>query len=178
VILHPERGAVIIDYGSVFVPGIQEIPAPIERERALGTLGYSAPECVLGKRQSRKSDLFSLATLLYEMLTGELPYGERYERCRSLRDFSALAYRPSSRFNSLAPAWLDGALKKALSINPQLRYDSYSEFEYDLQHPNPRFSMVDSQPWLERNPNLAWKVACGILAAAQVLTLWLLLGRG
>ena len=172
VILHPERGAVIIDYGSTFVPGIQEIPVPFERERALGTLGYSAPEYFLNKEPSRKSDLFSLAVLLYEMLTGKLPYGERYERCHSLRAFSALEYLPASQYNNLVPVWLDGALKKALRISPQSRYESYSEFEYDLQHPNPKFAQGNALPWIERNPNLTWKIICGVLVIAEGATLY------
>lgn len=159
VILHPERGAVIIDYGSTNVAGIHEIATAFERERPLGTLGYSAPEYFLNRKPSRKSDLFSLGVIVYEALTGKLPYGEAYERCQTVRDFSVLSYRPATQFNSMVPVWLDGALRKAVSINPQMRYESYSEFEYDLEHPNPRFLPDNPAPFIERNPLLFWKLA-------------------
>lgn len=175
VIIHPERGAVIIDYGSTRVAGLQEIETPFERENALGTLGYSAPEYFLGRKATRKSDLFSLGVVIYEALTGKMPYGEDYEKCQNERDFLRLKYQPTTRINSLVPVWLDGAIRKAVSINPQSRYDSYSEFEYDLEHPNTKLISDDSSPFLERNPVLFWKIAAGILAVTQVVTLaWIL----
>ncbi|MDQ8203789.1 bifunctional protein-serine/threonine kinase/phosphatase [Pelagicoccus sp. SDUM812003] len=175
VILHPTRGAVIIDYGSTRVAGLQEIDAPFEREKALGTLGYSAPEYFLERKPTRRSDLFSLGVIVYEMLTGKLPYGERYERCHSARDFSVLFYRPATQFNSHVPVWMDGAIRKAVSINPQLRYESYSEFEYDLEHPNPKFLPENAGPFIERNPTLFWKMTAGILALALAASwIWML----
>lgn len=174
VIIHPQRGAIVIDYGSAYVAGIQEIAASLDRERALGTLGYSAPEYFLGKRPTRQSDLFSLGVVLYEALTGELPYGPGYERCQTVRDFSMLEYRPATQFNSHVPVWLDGALRRAVQINPQLRYESYSEFEYDLEHPNPQFLGGDARPFIERNPKLFWRIVAAALAVSQVATLaWL-----
>ncbi|EDY84793.1 protein kinase domain [Verrucomicrobiia bacterium DG1235] len=175
VILHPTRGAVIIDFGSTHVAGIQEIDTPFEREQALGTLGYSAPEYFLGKKPTRKSDMFSLGVIVYEMLTGKLPYGEKYERCQSVRDFAVLEYVPATKYNSHVPVWLDGAIRKAVSYNPKLRYESYSEFEYDLEHPNPKFLPENAGPFIERNPALFWKLVAGALLVAEVATLvWFL----
>ncbi|MDQ8187167.1 bifunctional protein-serine/threonine kinase/phosphatase [Pelagicoccus sp. SDUM812002] len=175
IILHPERGAVIIDYGSTHVAGLQEINAFSLGGHALGTLGYSAPEYFLEKKPSRMSDMFSLGVIVYEMLTGKLPYGERYERCQSVRDFSVLEYQPATKYNSHVPVWLDGALRKAVAINPHLRYESYSEFEYDIEHPNPKFLPENAGPFIERNPVLFWKIVAGALLAAEVATLlWFL----
>lgn len=173
VILHPERGAVIIDYGSTRVGGIHEMGGSFERDAALGTLGYSAPEYFLGRAPTRQSDLFSLGVMAYEALTGKHPYGEAYERCRTRRDFSLLEYRPATRFNAHVPVWLDGALKKAVAVNPQLRYESFSEFEYDLEHPNPGLLPDDGAPFIERHPLRFWKLVAGVLALSQVaMLLW------
>lgn len=175
VIIHPDRGPVIIDYGSTHVAGIQEIEAPFLGEYALGTLGYSAPEYFLERKPTRKSDMFSLGVIVYEMLTGRLPYGERYERCQSVRDFSVLEYQPATKFNSHVPVWLDGAIRKAVAINPKSRYESYSEFEYDLEHPNPKFLPENAGPFVERNPVLFWKLIAGVAVVAEVATLlWFL----
>ena len=58
--------AKIIDFGSCHVAGVQEIAAPIERDRVLGTARYCAPETRLGENAGVRSDLFSLGTLAYE----------------------------------------------------------------------------------------------------------------
>ncbi len=175
VILHPTRGAIIIDYGSTHVAGIQEIENPLLGENALGTLGYSAPEYFLEKKPTRKSDMFSLGVIVYEMLTGKLPYGDKYERCQSVRDFAVLEYHPAIKYNSHVPVWLDGALGKSVAINPQRRYESYSEFEYDLEHPNSKFLPENAGPFVERNPVLFWKLVAGALFVAEVATLiWFL----
>lgn len=175
IILNPQRGAVLIDYGSTFVPGIQEIETPFEREQALGTISYSAPEYFINRKPGRRSDLFSVGVILYEMLTGALPYGPRYEKCQSLRDFTALVYKPATQINSMVPTWLDGAIRKAVQINPQSRYDSLSELEYDLEHPNPHFLPDDSRPFIERHPSRFWKITAGLLGLTQAITLWYLL---
>ncbi len=177
VIINPKRGAVIIDFGSTFVPGIQEISTPFKREQALGTLDYSAPEYILGRKPTSKSDLFSVGVMLYEVLTGSLPYGKSYENCHTLRDFAALEYIPSTRHNSMVPTWIDGAIRKAVQINPQSRYDTFSEFEYDLEHPNKEFLPTDSIPFIERKPALFWKITAAILALSQGITLWYLLKK-
>lgn len=178
VIIHPERGAVIIDYGSTYVSGLQELdPRVGGSEHALGTLSYSAPECFLGKRTTWRSDLFSLGVIVYEMLTGKLPYGDRYERCHSGREFSVLKYVHATKHNSHVPVWIDGAIAKAVSVNPQSRYESLSEFEFDLEHPNAKFLPQNAGPFIERHPVRFWKIVSGILLVTQALTLWWILTR-
>src|SRR5690606_22335842 len=72
------RGAVVVDFGSCHVAGIHEVGSPIERELALGTMDYSAPEYRCGGRIGRQADQFSLGVIFYEMLTGKHPYGPGY----------------------------------------------------------------------------------------------------
>ena len=62
----------------------------------------------------------------------------------------------------MIPLWLDGAIEKAVKTDHRLRYDTFSEFFFDLTHPNPSF-MKHSAPLLESNPTLFWKTASGIL---------------
>lgn len=170
----------IIDFGSVFVAGVDEIRrAPghgIEPEIPLGTMEYSAPEYRLKRPRSEKSDQFSLAVILYEMLTGKHPYGEKYEEAESLNAVSRLKYTPAYRHNPHVPLWLDGALKKALSISSERRYDCMSEFVHDLKQPNPDYLNPEQKPLMERNPLLVWQLACAALAVTQLITLLLWLG--
>lgn len=176
LIVRPNGQVVIIDFGSCHVAGIAEINPGFERDIILGTETYGAPEYKLRRKSSAASDLFSVAVILFEMLTGEHPYGEKFERCQSSTDFHRLSYRSARDLNPLIPAWMDGALKKALSISPELRYEAFSEFLYDLKHPNPSFMEKSHLPLSQRNPLRFWQSLSGLLILLQVMTLWFWLG--
>ncbi len=165
------KGAVIIDFGSCWVAGIHEVGSAIARDVVLGTLNYSAPEYRFGGTVGQRSDQFSLAVLLYEMLTRKHPYGERYEQCKDLKAFQRLRYIPARKHNPLVPVWLDRALEKALSIHPSSRYAALSEWLKDLQRPNPAWLTPQETPLLERNPLRVWQVfaALGWLTALGLL---------
>jgi serine/threonine protein phosphatase PrpC len=165
----------IVDFGSCFVGGIAEISAPLEREVALGTVNYSAPEYALKRKSSALSDQFSVAVIVYQMLTGEQPYQGKLEHSHSLKQFSNLKYIPAYHYNPLVPVWIDGAIKKALSISPELRYQDISEFEYDLINPNPQFLKEIPQAWIERNPVRFWQGTSVVLLVSQLLMAYLLL---
>ncbi len=162
----------IIDFGSCYVGGIEEIASPIARDKVLGTAAYSAPEHVLGRKAGVQADIFSLAVLAFEMLTGKLPFDAKLENCHSLQAYSKLKYIPSYSYNPHIPIWVDGALAKAMSISPELRYRDAAEFIYDLQHPNADFLKVKFSPMMQRNPILFWQVTAGLLFAAEILTLF------
>ena len=164
---------VIIDFGSVYVAGVDEIATSFERERALGTLDYSAPEYRLQRPRSEKSDQFSVAVVLYELLTGKHPFGEAFQKANTVAEFLDLKYIPAYRRNPMVPLWLDGALRKALQANADLRYESLSEFVHDIKHPNPDFLKVEQRPLLERDPARFWRWLALILLVTNLLTLGL-----
>lgn len=166
-----KHGATIIDFGSCWVAGIQEVGAAFTRDTILGTLSYSAPEYRYGGTVGQRSDQFSLAVLLYEMLTGKQPYGEAYETANNIKAFQRLVYHPARRHNPLVPLWLDKALQKALSIHPNNRYPALSEWLLDLKRPNPIWLTPQEIPLIERNPVLVWQIlaAGGWLAALALL---------
>lgn len=152
-----QHGATIIDFGSCWVAGVEEATAPIKRDKILGTLRYSAPEYRYGGSVGQHSDQFSLAAILYEMLTGKLPYGGRYENSHSDKQFRALKYQLAHNHNPLVPFWLDKALEKALNIDSSERYHALSEWLQDLKRPNPSWSPSQHAPIFNRNPLLVWK---------------------
>ncbi|RKZ92204.1 MAG: bifunctional protein-serine/threonine kinase/phosphatase [Candidatus Parabeggiatoa sp. nov. 1] len=150
----------IIDFGSTKIAGLEEITTPLERINLLGTRNYTAPEYLLGNTGSTRSDLFSLGVIAYEMLTNHLPYGEaKLEKVRRLNYISACHYNPA------LPMWVDCALKKVTHPNPTRRYDSLSEFLYDLSHPNPF-------PLRERNPVAFWRRTAVVLLIINLLVLY------
>jgi serine/threonine protein phosphatase PrpC len=165
----------IIDFGACHVAGIAEIAAPFQRDIALGTASYSAPEYALGKPANYRTDLFSLAVISYEMLTGVLPFAGKLEYCTSLRDFKNTQYTPSYQLNPLVPVWIDGALRKGLRLLEERRHQDVSEFTYELQHPNTKYLEYRYRPLLEKNPLLAWQLIAGGLLLSQLVMLYLLL---
>jgi serine/threonine protein phosphatase PrpC len=172
-IMLDEKGEVkLIDYGSCRVASIREIEVPYERQSALGTVDFSAPEYRLDIEPKTSADQFSIAMLTYHMLTGgKDPYGAKWEKATSIRDFSTLEYTPSFKLQPMVPHWMDGALKKALSLRPESRYQTLSEFLHDLKHPNPEFIEARNLPLIERDPLLFWKWLSALLAAALIISL-------
>lgn len=172
-IMLDEKGCVkLIDYGSCRVASIREIDVPYERQSALGTVDFSAPEYRLNMKPTTKADQFSVAMLTYHMLTGgKEPYGQKWEKASTLRDFSTLTYTPSFKHQPMVPYWMDGALKKALSLRPESRYDTLSEFVHDLEHPNPEFIEARNLPLLERDPVRFWKGVSFALLVILIITL-------
>jgi serine/threonine protein phosphatase PrpC len=165
----------IIDFGSCYVAGIAEISAPLLRETALGTASYCAPEYVLGKPANFRSDLFSLAVISYEMLTGVLPFAGKLEHCKSVRDFMATQYTPSYRLNPLIPIWIDGALRKGMRLQEGRRHREVAEFAYELRHPNAAYLEYRHRPLIEKDPLLVWKMIAGGLLLSQLVFLYLML---
>ncbi len=161
----------IVDFGSCYVEGIAEIHAPIKRDVVLGTAQYSSPEHKLARRPSALADQFSLAVIVFEMLTGKQPYEQKLEAANTPGDFSRLHYVPSYHYNPHVPVWLDAALRKALSISPESRYQDVSEFMHDLTHPNPRFTAELQLPLAQRNPLRFWQGFSALLLLTELLTL-------
>ena len=141
----------IIDFGSVSVAGVDERASPGARSSILGTLQYTAPEYFVGDPGTERSDLYSLGVIAYQMLSGRLPYGAEAARVRTRSAQRKLEYESLSDI----PAWVDAALRKAVHPDPLERYESLSEFVYDLRHPNA--TLLRPTPLVERNPVLFWK---------------------
>ena len=70
----------LIDFGAVAIKGIEEAETYVDRFHIQGTARYSAPEYFLEEKGTYKSDLFSLGVIVYEMLSGEAPYGVQIAR--------------------------------------------------------------------------------------------------
>lgn len=162
----------IIDFGSVKIAGIQEITTPVERIELLGTKNYTAPEYLLGMEGSNRSDIYSLGVLVYNLLTGQLPYGDKMSRDLNWRTLNKIKYESSIKHNPMIPLWMDGAIHKAVKKDQRSRYDTFSEFLYDLTHPKESF-MGHSAPLLERNPTSVWKIISGILLFANLVWLYI-----
>lgn len=101
-------------------------------DELLGTFLYMAPETILGGDASPESDIFSLAAVLYQMLTGHLPFGLSKAGSDGT-DPPPLAPEPPSRLVRGLPKQLDRVIAKALAYDPRRRYASADEFANDLE---------------------------------------------
>jgi CheY-like chemotaxis protein/tRNA A-37 threonylcarbamoyl transferase component Bud32 len=96
-----------------------------------GKLQYMSPEQAWGKRLDRRSDIFSLGSVLYEMLTGA-PLFEGDTDMSVLESVREGEVAPPTSRGVEVPKRVDQIVLKALAKNPQERYQNASEFEKDL----------------------------------------------
>ena len=156
----------IIDLGSVSVAGLSE--RGDRSEGVVGTAQYTAPECYMGMPDTAQSDIFSLGVIVYQMLCGALPYGNSVAKAGSARELNRLGYRSLGDQGREAPAWLDFALQKALSIDPRKRYAEAFEFAAEIDRPSTEYLQQTKRPLLERNPTLFWKCVAAALLTVVV----------
>lgn len=173
ILVTPEGSAKLIDFGSTRIAGIADIATPIERKRLLGTKQFTAPEYLVGESGSTRSDQFSLAAVIYQLLSGRLPYGESYGKIHSKKQLDKLQYTPLRVYRDDIPHWVDKALRRALAINPAQRYQKLSELEADLKKPNPAYLREEQVPLIERHPLAFWRGLSVVLLLGHLVWLYL-----
>jgi len=99
---------------------------------AVGTIAYMSPEQAMGEDLDRRTDLFSLGIVLYEMVAGR----PAFSGPTSAAVFDAILNRapaPPLQFNPQLPPKMSEILEKALEKDLKLRYQTASDFRVDLQ---------------------------------------------
>ncbi len=99
----------------------------------LGTGDYISPEQVAGKRGDSRSDIYSIGIILYEMLTGKLPFAGSSRAAAMKSRLNSPPIPPSIASPSISPH-LQEVLYRALERDPKNRYARAHEFAHDLQH--------------------------------------------
>jgi nucleotide-binding universal stress UspA family protein len=133
IIIRPTGEAALIDFGMARHARYPDLLAE-ERRFASGSAPYISPEQVLGDRNDPRSDLYSLGAMLYELVTGELPFGTP-RTLAGLRDRVWLEPSPPRMRVPSLPAWLQEVILRCLEAEPRKRYQAAAHVAFDLRHP-------------------------------------------
>lgn len=134
VLLRPDGQAVLIDFGLSHHARLPDLMAE-EMRKAVGTAEYISPEQVLGVRSDPRSDLFAIGALMYELLTGDPPFGSP-QSVSGLRDRLWLEPRPPRAIAPDTPSWLQEIVLRCLEARPELRHPSAAQLAFDLRNPD------------------------------------------
>lgn len=116
-----------------------------------GKLSYMSPEQIRGEDLDARSDMFSAALILYELLSGVKPYALRsgesdLQQALRVREADIL---PISKFEPELPVELVQALRQALHKKPKKRFASCEEFSFELEN------LIVAKNWLRNADDLA-----------------------
>ncbi len=167
VILESEGSLKLIDLGVVRVLGLEDFP-PTDIP---GTPAYMAPEMFSGEPGNEATDIYALGVTMFRAFTGEYPYGnlDATSQPRRTRPTPLSALRPD------LPAWLQGALGRAIAIDPAERFHDMIEFAVEMEMGPARAPSTVRRPqtFYERRPVLFWQGVSALLALALLLALLL-----
>jgi serine/threonine protein kinase len=129
LMLTPEGTIKLMDFGIARVSGEQRLT---QANRIVGTLEYMAPELIEGQEPSPASDLYAMGVLLYELLSGKLPFASRtdYELMQAIVREKPI---PLRKLDGQIPKELEAVVQKALDKNPAKRFADAKAFQKALQ---------------------------------------------
>ena len=122
----------ILDFGIALMEGARRVTWRGLSD-AIGTPDYMAPEQIQGKRGDARTDIYALGIILYEMLTGNVPFhGE--SPLSVMNQHMTSTPVPPSLIKSSIPPGVEAVVLKTLRRDPEERYQAADLLEYDLKH--------------------------------------------
>lgn len=133
VLLCDDGRAVLIDFGLSWHAHYPDLLAA-ELRPAIGSPAWMAPEQVVGVRGDPRSDLFAIGAMLYELATGELPFGAPATQ-GGLRQRLWMDPPPPRALRPDCPPWLQEVILQCLEPEAANRPPSAAHLAFDLGHP-------------------------------------------
>jgi nucleotide-binding universal stress UspA family protein len=134
VLMREGGSAVLLDFGLSWHARTLDLLADGQHV-TVGSYPWIAPEQVVGLRGDPRSDLFAIGVILYEMCTGELPFGNPQTR-GGLRQRFWMLPRPPRQINADVPDWLQEIILRCLEPKAEKRHASAALLAFDLSQPD------------------------------------------
>jgi len=132
LLVTPDGRLKLVDFGVALLRGARRLTFQ-RLSSEVGTPDYMAPEQVQGERGDARTDIYALGVILYEMLTGEVPYhGDSPLAVMSQRVTTDAPLVRRARPD--VPPALEAIVYRALRREPDERYQSMAAVRHDLQH--------------------------------------------
>jgi non-specific serine/threonine protein kinase len=128
ILIDSHGRARIVDFGLASVRGSEHLT---KTGSTFGTIGYMSPEQVRGEETDRRSDLFSLGVVLYELITKQNPF-KRDSEAATLKAVSDDTPHPVARYRADVPDGLQSVIDKALEKDVKTRYQHADGMLSDL----------------------------------------------
>jgi eukaryotic-like serine/threonine-protein kinase len=150
----------------------------------LGTPDYISPEQVLGKRGDQRSDIYSLGIMVYEMLTGRVPFTGP-NPLAVMNERLQIDPPPARELNPEISPQLEEILRRALEREPRHRYATAAEMQWDLEHQD-QVGVEEGAAATRRRGGTSWRklvsgrmllYACLALVPLAIFGLMLALAR-
>ena len=134
VLIKDDGTAVLLDVGLSCHAHYPDLLAE-EMRQAVGSPAWMAPEQVVGVRGDPRSDIFAIGVMLYELATGELPFGTPATH-GGLRQRLWMTPVPPRRHRADIPPWLQEIILRCLEPEAAKRYPSAAHLALDLSNPD------------------------------------------
>ena len=133
VLIKPDGAAVLLDFGLSCHAHYPDLLAE-EMRQAVGSPAWIAPEQVVGVRGDPRSDIFAIGVMLYELATGELPFGAP-TTSGGMRQRLWMTPAPPRKHRADIPPWLQEVILRCLEPEAASRYPSAAHLAFDLSNP-------------------------------------------
>ena len=187
----------VMDFG---IARISKFETVTMTDKAIGTVYYISPEQARGEHTDEKSDIYSVGVMLYEMLTGALPFDGDTPVSVAIKQIQSTPKEPR-QINKMIPVGLEQIVRRAMMKTPEKRYASAIDmindlklvladpaivFHFDLVEELPQDQDVLSLTDPDKGDGKFWTkgniiaIAGGVLAALLVigLVIWFLASGG
>jgi serine/threonine protein kinase/Flp pilus assembly protein TadD len=144
ILMDKEGRVKITDFGLAKVRGVPQLT---QAGTTFGTLAYMSPEQAKGKDVDRRADIFSFAVVLYEMVTGRLPFQGDSEASIINAVINDIP-EPLARYKAAVPEALERIVGKALIKNRDERYQHADDLVADLRHEKRSMEFAESSKTL------------------------------
>lgn len=149
VLVKEDGTAVLLDFGLSCHAHYPDLLAE-EMRQAVGSPAWIAPEQVVGVRGDPRSDIFAIGVMLYELATGELPFGAP-TTSGGMRQRLWMTPAPPRKHRADIPPWLQEVILRCLEPEASQRYPSAAHLAFDLSHPD-QVLMTERGERTERTP--------------------------